>query len=369
MTTGIARGFRLRGPGKDSRLEGLCGLHRRPGTTRTRWHDAPAGSPVQPCSGCVCCAPWRPRWPAGSGSRPWRRSSHPRPRRSRLPTACVRSCADVGPSARPSCSVPARRSRASTGVRAARAPAGALDIRLLVFNTGTEPPRTDSLLRRLGASDADVVVLVEAPPELVRLLHRESPLASSYPHVLMRGPSPDRTTWRIVLSRWPLEDRRTDRQLVCVVGAPVGGFGLIAVHPASPRDPRRWRWGNQLVEDAARCARDLAEEGLPVIVAGDLNATPSGWRSRLLRDRASLRRCKPLLVPAGTFPASLPPALRLALDDAWVSDEFAVSRWRLGPAEGSDHASVRIDLRLDPGPGGDGPAGAPGAPGGLAPGR
>jgi endonuclease/exonuclease/phosphatase (EEP) superfamily protein YafD len=254
-------------------------------------------------------------------------------------------------------------------VRAARAPAGALDIRLLVFNTGTEPPRTDSLLRRLGASDADVVVLVEAPPELVRLLHRESPLASSYPHVLMRGPSPDRTTWRIVLSRWPLEDRRTDRQLVCVVGAPVGGFGLIAVHPASPRDPRRWRWGNQLVEDAARCARDLAEEGLPVIVAGDLNATPSGWRSRLLRDRASLRRCKPLLVPAGTFPASLPPALRLALDDAWVSDEFAVSRWRLGPAEGSDHASVRIDLRLDPGPGGDGPAGAPGAPGGLAPGR
>lgn len=229
--------------------------------------------------------------------------------------------------------------------RAARSD-GPPTVRLLVHNAHAENPAIEAVLGNIRRSGADVVVLVEPNPEIVRALHRDAPFADLYPYVLMRGPRPDLTPWRIVLSRWPLEDRRTPDELRCVVRAPAGDFAVIAIHPASPRDAGRWRRGNALVRAAAASARDFAAEGLPVLVAGDLNATPSGWRERLLTGPGGVRRCKPRLALAGTFPAALPAPLRLAIDDAWVSPEWRVCSWGLGPPAGSDHASVWVHLRL-----------------------
>lgn len=222
----------------------------------------------------------------------------------------------------------------------------ATDLRLFVHNTSTRVEDLRGLLANAVATDPDVIVLVEAPPDLIRLFRRERPLEEEYPHVLMRGPSPERTSWRVVLSRWPLEDRRTPDEMRCVVVAPFGRFGLIAVHPASPRDQGRWEAGNRLVQGAGASAAEFQREGLPVVVAGDLNSTPSGPRSRALCTVGGLLRCKPLTRPVGTFPAMLPGVLRIALDDVWVSPGWRVGMWEIGDSVGSDHAPLLVDLVL-----------------------
>lgn len=231
-----------------------------------------------------------------------------------------------------------------------RAPGGraAPTLRLLIHNTHSRNPDIRAVEAELIESNADVVVLVDVSPDFVRALPALSAITEAYPHQLRRGPIPDSTGWRIVLSRWPLDDHRTPKDLRCVVRQPGHPFALLALHPASPRDGGRWRRGNGLVVEAATAARAFEDAGLPVIVAGDLNSTPSGWRDRLLTAHSGLRRCKPRGALTGTFPAGLPGPLRLALDDAWVSPAWRVSSWTVGDDAGSDHSSLLVELSLSP---------------------
>ncbi len=222
------------------------------------------------------------------------------------------------------------------------------DLRLLIHNTHSVNPETERVADAVIAHGADVVVLVDVSPDFVRAMPGLTALSDAYPHMLRRGPVPGLTGWRIVLSRWPLEDRGTETELRCVVARPDRPFALLALHPASPRDGLRWRLGNGLVDSARDAARALEAEGLPVVVAGDLNSSPTGWRDRLLCAGDGLRRCKPRAALAGTFPAALPGPLRLALDDAWVSSAWRVCSWKTGRSAGSDHTSVLVELSLAP---------------------
>jgi len=220
------------------------------------------------------------------------------------------------------------------------------DVRVLIHNTHSTNANILSVLDGVRASGADVVVLVEVNPVLVRLLIHDNPLEEVYPYMVKKGPIRDITPWRIILSKWPLEDRTTKEVVGCVVRSPAGPFGLIAVHPASPRNVSRWKAGTRLVEKTTAVVRGDIEEGLPVIVAGDLNSTPTGWRSELLCARGDLARCKPMLHWQGTYPASLPGFVALAIDDAWVSSDWRVVSWRTVGSFGSDHRAVEIGLTL-----------------------
>jgi endonuclease/exonuclease/phosphatase (EEP) superfamily protein YafD len=158
----------------------------------------------------------------------------------------------------------------------------------------------------------------------------------------------------------------------------VPAFAVILLHPPSPRSVERWLAGNEVVEAAVEMASAARQAGLPVILLADLNSTPTGWRSRRLT-QAGFRRCKPLTSALGTWPthAALntdgsglpnqsPPGastsafqpdpddralvgrwpLSIAIDDAWVSDEWRVTGWSRGPSRGSDHWSVVVDVRM-----------------------
>lgn len=228
-------------------------------------------------------------------------------------------------------------------------------IRVLHANVLSSNPRIDEAEAFVLGGERDIVTLMELPRNIGRAM-RSHGAGDRYPYMLTSGPIAGYSGWVTILSVWPLEawhapgesGRADDRTgtMCAIARTPHGPVGIVAVHASSPWAPDRWRLGNTVARRAASVANEMREAGLPVIVVGDLNATPMGARSRRLAREGGLERCKPAWMPAGTYPAWLAWPLTAAIDDAFVSEGFAVRSWRIVECPGSDHSAVEIELVL-----------------------
>jgi endonuclease/exonuclease/phosphatase (EEP) superfamily protein YafD len=226
-------------------------------------------------------------------------------------------------------------------------------IRVLHANVLSSNPRIDEAEAFVLGGGHDVVTLMELPRDIGRAM-RSRGAGERYAHMMTSGPIAGYAGWVTVLSVWPLEawngpgagGRADDRTgTMCVVAQrPQGPLGIVAVHASSPWAPGRWRVGNETARRAAAVARQMREAGLPVIVVGDLNSSPTGTRSRRLASAVGVKRCKPLWRGAGTYPAWLVWPLTAAIDDALVSDDLSVAGWRTLECPGSDHSAVEMEL-------------------------
>jgi endonuclease/exonuclease/phosphatase (EEP) superfamily protein YafD len=92
----------------------------------------------------------------------------------------------------------------------------------------------------------------------------------------------------------------------------------------------------------AKNARELAASGLPVVMAGDFNATPwsAGWS---VVQQAGLSRATPL---RPTWPAHAGIPALIPIDHIAASAHWVVRNSRRGPAIGSDHFPVEAVLAL-----------------------
>lgn len=215
----------------------------------------------------------------------------------------------------------------------------------------------DSVRETLIRMDADIVSLTELPMDSQRRFLRGDELSNLYPYKLERHWTRERlATAGVVLSRWPMQQLDlssyggTGKDIMAgVVQLDNAPLAVVAIHPRSPRRPVHWTWGNQTTQTAADVINDLLDDGYPVVLLADLNATPSGWRSRHIVSQTGLRRAKPIFLPAGTYPAELPWPMSVAIDDAWVSDGLEVLSWDRPQPEGSDHYPVLLEIGFPPG--------------------
>lgn len=244
--------------------------------------------------------------------------------------------------------------------RAARAPASAPAISVMAFNALGTNTRHEAVVEMILAESADVVAIVECSFELSRELEESEPLGEVYPY---RSLAAHENQWAMAkLSKHPMVLIETDwegpndplkfnyvHRRTHVVRSPQGEFVFMATIADSPTSPSRWASGNeQLERNIGVIESSFAELGRPLVLAGDLNATPPGRRTAMLRRRLGLLRAKPLWRFAGTWPASLPPVLRVAIDDVLVSEGVRVAWWRTVEREtGSDHAPVVAGIVLE----------------------
>jgi endonuclease/exonuclease/phosphatase (EEP) superfamily protein YafD len=235
------------------------------------------------------------------------------------------------------------------GMRASRGPALAgAPIRVLMGNAHANNPAPESIARLIDSDGHDLVVLVEIPTAFALSL-REQGLGDRFPHRAVGTPSAGVSQWVIALSRWPVvpfgdpADAERTGVVACVVEHPEGRFGFIGVHASSPRTREKWLAGNIAIERASRIAAAMRAEGLEVVLAGDLNGTPTGLRLRRLA-REGLRTTKPWQMPGGTYPSSLPRAMRLAIDHVLITEGWLAGTWASEDLPGSDHRAVRVEL-------------------------
>jgi endonuclease/exonuclease/phosphatase (EEP) superfamily protein YafD len=226
---------------------------------------------------------------------------------------------------------------------AAQDAAGLDTLRIVSLNVLADNTDTGPTLGYLGQCGADVVVLLEVDDAWAKAVARLQPL---YPHQVMH-PQGDRFGIA-VLSRLPLARERVEPLAegppVVIVDLPVGRAGclLVAAHPPAPIAAD---WSARRDAQLAAIGDLAATEARPVIVAGDLNATP--W-SHGFRQLVRLRGLADSAVGRGvqaTWNARrwVP---RIPIDHVVVSPEVTVIARRVGPDVGSDHLPVEATLAI-----------------------
>lgn len=213
--------------------------------------------------------------------------------------------------------------------------------RVVFFNVWAENQRHDDALRFVRASGADVVVLAEVIGPWIRALDG---LADLYPY---RVDCLDYSGCDVVLlAKRPLLASRAQRDPKS--GAPfvearvdLGGRKLTVAgtHLARPiNEGSLW----QQLAQARYIAEQLNETTGPKLLIGDLNAV--GW-ARVARELHELAGLRPAAGSIeGSWPAGLPMPLRIPIDNALGTSDIGRVTRHVGPALGSDHRPITIDL-------------------------
>lgn len=213
------------------------------------------------------------------------------------------------------------------------------DARVIWCNVFKDPRAVDRLARIAADRGADVIVLGETPADLPRV---RAALAA-WPH--MAGAPQPRDHGVVVFSRFPVSEtarlgpyRNGGYVTVAVsVAAPTALFRIVATHLAVSASPHRLASRDRQIAEAAHLS---AHDGATLML-GDLNATPWTTAPTAVARSADLRR-----VPTGsgsTWFSSLP-ILGLPIDHALTTADLRASA-RIGPAVGSDHLPLIVDVQ------------------------
>jgi endonuclease/exonuclease/phosphatase (EEP) superfamily protein YafD len=212
--------------------------------------------------------------------------------------------------------------------------------RLLTANLNWRAESHGPALAKLAGTGSDLVVIQEATAATRRELeHRLAHL----PHRLGAGHS-----HVMVMSRWPLHPAgapalpgAAHRGLDLRVAHPAGALRLLALHLQVPRRPRDLGPRRQQLEWLAGRLRS-GEPG-PMLVVGDLNASPWSWSLAQLVRRFGLATAVPAWPWRATWPASAG-WFGLQLDHVLVRGPLARGRGRVHRLPGSDHRALEVDL-------------------------
>jgi endonuclease/exonuclease/phosphatase (EEP) superfamily protein YafD len=118
---------------------------------------------------------------------------------------------------------------------------------------------------------------------------------------------------------------------------------LLSSHPLAPSTETRSLLRDAQLRFAAEWA---AGQTLPALVVGDLNATRWSHAFGRLTSIGGLSNSEDGFGFQPTFPATASILLRVPIDHLLHSDEWVVVDRRLGPAMGSDHFPLVVDLVL-----------------------
>lgn len=222
--------------------------------------------------------------------------------------------------------------------------AGAPRLRVVSYNMLHGNPGTAEAARHVAGLEPDVVVLIEATASQVQAF------TTALPGWYAIAEPRDDAFGIAVLSRRPPSSARVimpgPRWMPAIeLVLPLGGqqVTIYAVHPPPPIDEAHARTRDELLRTVSRWA---AEREGPVIVAGDLNATPWSAPLRELLDEGPLRSTQRFGLHA-TWPSRLG-ALGIPIDHVLVSGSLHPVRRSIEPGFGSDHRMVVVELALSP---------------------
>ena len=219
-------------------------------------------------------------------------------------------------------------------VRAATPPQeapGGVRLKLITVNLLWSNRQHHRLREWLQAEAPDIVITQETTPRWAAQL---AGLDALFPHRRLPGPTDDIA----ILSRHPFtmvkEAGVRVHGTLAMATLSLGGrrIDLMALHASVPTDPARRIARDAMFDDIARFARRTR---VPLIVAGDFNATPWNRSMRLLVRESPLRHAPGFWRP--TWTAHVPLWMGVPIDHVLAATDCRVLHRRNGPDIGSDH--------------------------------
>jgi len=210
-------------------------------------------------------------------------------------------------------------------------------LRVVSLNVLTSNNQTDRVLNFLKEADADIIFLMEVDHKWALALQ---PLAATHPHHLLHD---RRDNFGVALfSRLPLQSL----EILSLKGASMPSLEahlthegreivLVGTHPLPPVGLRR---DHQLTAVRGHIA------GLkkPILLVGDLNATPWSHGMRLLMADGRLGYRSPQAPCVPTWRTRS--IFAIPIDHALCTHPLVISRHEVGPDVGSDHCPLIIEI-------------------------
>lgn len=205
---------------------------------------------------------------------------------------------------------------------------------VVTANLNAENPDPSALLRWAKDIGADIIVLQEVSPRTALELKKWG----DHSHRIV---VPQEGPFGLgILSRHPLESNETREpagQTLHIRTHILWGDTRIALSAVHPMPPVSTAYHAQRVALFKTESKWAASTGLPAIISGDFNASP--WSSAMEPFTAQgLQRASG---PWPTWPAAFP---LIPIDQVVVSGHWRVMDAEVGPAIGSDHRPVRVQL-------------------------
>jgi endonuclease/exonuclease/phosphatase (EEP) superfamily protein YafD len=211
---------------------------------------------------------------------------------------------------------------------ASRPEAGAASIRLYSANLWVRNRDVEAIAASIRQADADVVMLIELGDATAPHLDA---LIGDYPHRIAspRIDRPNGDVRSVIASRFPLVALPRPDTFEAIG---------VSVHLTRPW-PFEESWG----QISQTMALDGMLENLsgPVVVAGDFNSVSNARIGKMVQRDIGLR---PAAGFPGTWPAALPSALGITIDQVYASPDLAFVSRRLGQSTGSDHRPVVTEI-------------------------
>lgn len=219
--------------------------------------------------------------------------------------------------------------------------------RSLLLNVNTETGKPDQVAGAIRELHPDIIALEEVNERWVALL---SSALTAYPY---SKTEPREDNFGIALySKFPIingEVREIGEaglpSVIAELQLPSGPLTVILTHPLPPAGPENSRLRNEQLTRIGETARQAKS---PVLLLGDLNATPWSACFKPLLKQANLRDASQGHGVLPTWPTFLPIML-IPLDHCLHSAGVRPMRESLGPKTGSDHYPVVLDFVLSSG--------------------
>ena len=215
----------------------------------------------------------------------------------------------------------------------------------------------ESLRIEIENRKPDIITLVEASDALVAHILADVAIQRAYPSRVV--PQPGLEWPQVVMSRHPIRFLPKPQQPLgtrlqslfsthrsIIVSLPIGDLIFSTEHVPSPRSSASWELGNAQIKALGDLVQNhYRDVQFPILITGDFNSTPSGYRDRLMRSQTRLLPDPVSLPPLGTWPSYLPTFLQLPLDRVWVSEEIEFVAREVLRDVGSDHRPVYWQFR------------------------
>ena len=219
------------------------------------------------------------------------------------------------------------------------------NLRLMSANVLVGNREYDRVLQLVRMEKPDVVVFQEVSPEWATELSQlsdEYPFAKTVPRKDAFGMS--------VYSRHPmkrLEVRLVDQVPWLELEIEVEGqtTRILGAHTLPPVFHKYWSVRNRQLDYVVRTANRAAEDGVPLVVMGDLNCTPWSPHLRDTISRSGLTSARLGFGLKTSWPVAKP-ALWIPIDHILMSPEVRVREFRALEDVGSDHRPIIADVHI-----------------------